>query len=188
MEPEEVIGQAVEEGSREKWLSYLALTTVILAVGATLSSFTESQNSVDSVLNQTRAANQWSYFQAKSIKTYLYEMQRDKLQMELQVKLDKLSPEIVAVYAKKIASYEKDIKRYSEEKKEIMKDAKDFEKQRDGNQRKAGIFGVSVIFLQVSILLCSIAALMRRKSVWVVGSVIGVAGLIYFANGFFFFI
>jgi hypothetical protein len=52
----------------------------------------------------------------------------------------------------------------------------------------AQIFGIAVIFLQIAILLSSIAALMKKKSVWVVGLIAGACGLIYFANGFFLFL
>ena len=60
--------------ARDRWLSYLALTTVVLAVCATLAGFKEGNFSIDSILSQSQAANQWSYYQSKSIKTYLYEM------------------------------------------------------------------------------------------------------------------
>ena len=61
------------EEKKEPWLNYLALTTVILAVCATLATFKGGSFSTRSVMSQTEAANQWAYYQAKSIKTYLYE-------------------------------------------------------------------------------------------------------------------
>ena len=45
-------------------------------------------------------------------------------------------------------------------------------------------FGVAVIFLQIAILLSSIAALMKIKYVWICGLATGAAGIVYFANGF----
>ena len=59
---------------------------------------------------------------------------------------------------------------------------------RDDAQKHAQIFGIAVIFLQIAILLSSIAALMKKKSVWVVGLITGACGLVYFANGFFLFL
>ena len=70
------------EEPKEKWLNYLALTTVILAVCATLSTFKGAGYSTRSVLSQTQAANQWAYYQAKSIKGYLYEIQKESLDLE----------------------------------------------------------------------------------------------------------
>ncbi|KAF0154671.1 MAG: hypothetical protein FD159_2502 [Syntrophaceae bacterium] len=46
------------EETKEKWLNYLALTTVIFAVCATLSTFKGAGYSTKSVLSQTQAANQ----------------------------------------------------------------------------------------------------------------------------------
>jgi hypothetical protein len=48
------------EEKKEPWLNYLALTTVILAVCATLSIFKGCGFSTRSVLNQSHAANQWA--------------------------------------------------------------------------------------------------------------------------------
>ncbi len=60
------------EEKKELWLNCLALTTVILAVCATLSTFKGGGYSTRSVLAQSQAADQWSYFQAKGIKGYLF--------------------------------------------------------------------------------------------------------------------
>src|SRR5271157_2153754 len=120
MEPteirEEVKEELEKEEKREKWINYLALTTVILAVCATLSSFKLEHYSVDSVLNQTKASDMWAYYQAKSIKGYLYEVQKETLELERK-KLEK-SPAgaSTAEYNDKIAAYDKNIKRYNQEK------------------------------------------------------------------------
>ncbi|MEW6111331.1 MAG: DUF4337 domain-containing protein [Thermodesulfobacteriota bacterium] len=188
MEANEVMEQLGTETGHERWLSYLALTTIILAVCATLASFKEGNNSVDTVLNQTQAANQWSYFQAKSIKGYLYEMQRDKLQVELDAGGATLAPRMKEAYAKQIETYTSELARYAQEKKEIMAEAKKYEKERDITSRRQEAFGIAVVFLQMGILLSSVGALMKRKSLWIVGCVVGVVGIVYFVDGFVLFI
>ena len=72
------------EEPKENWLNYLALTTVILAVCATLSTFKGAGYSTRAVLSQTQATNQWAYYQAKSIKGYLYEIQKEALELEFK--------------------------------------------------------------------------------------------------------
>jgi hypothetical protein len=181
---EEVSEKLLSENKSEKWLSFLALTTVLFAVCATLSSFKEGNNSVDSVLNQTQAANQWSYYQAKSIKSYLYEMQKEKLTLDREAQQNASGGTQAARYDELIQSYAKDIARYDAEKKEISAEARKYEKMRDEAQWRADTFGMAVIFLQMSILLCSLSALMRRKLLWLVGSLVGLVGVFYFANGF----
>jgi len=45
-----------------------------------------------------------------------------------------------------------------------------------------------VVFLQMAILLSSIAALMKKKAVWAVGLTVGAAGLVYFVDGYLLFL
>jgi hypothetical protein len=176
------------EEKKEPWLNYLALTTVIFAVCATLSTFRGGSFSTRSVLNQSHAANQWAYYQSKSIKGYLYELQKEKLELELKTLNPKGPKQVVEEYEKKIDYYSKNIKRYEEEKAQIQKEARNYEALHDGAQKHAQAFGVAVIFLQIAILLSSIAALMKKKPVWALGLITGVVGLICFTNGFWLFI
>jgi hypothetical protein len=55
-------------------------------------------------------------------------------------------------------------------------------------QKHSQAFGMAVIFLQIAILLSSIAALLKKKIVWTLGLVTGVLGIMYFVNGFFLFL
>jgi Domain of unknown function (DUF4337) len=175
------------EEPKEKWLNYLALTTVILAVCATLSTFKGAGYSTRSVLSQTLAANQWAYYQAKSIKSYLYEIQKEALELELKKDQIKGAKAFKEEYEKKIDLDAQKIKKYDEEKAGISKEAKRLETLRDDAQKHSSIFGLAVIFLQIAILLSSIAALMKKKVVWVIGMGAGAVGLVYFANGFLLF-
>src|SRR5665213_2404329 len=96
---------------KEKWTTYLAITTVLIAVCATLSTFKGGGYSTKSLLNQTRASDQWAYYQSKGIKGYLYDLQKDKLQLELDDMEDRnISPKLEDEYQKKIAYYVKNVK------------------------------------------------------------------------------
>lgn len=172
---------------KEPWLNYLALATVILAVCATLSTFKGGSYSTRSVLSQSQAANQWAYYQAKSLKGYLYEIQKENLDFDLQEKGANLSPAGLDDLKSRIASYEKRMAKYDSDKAEIQKEARKFEAVRDDAQRHSRIFGIAVIFLQIAILLSSVAALMKKKLVWYLGLVIGAAGVFYFVDGFLLF-
>ncbi|MEN6439936.1 MAG: DUF4337 domain-containing protein [Syntrophobacter sp.] len=175
------------EEKKEPWLNYLALTTVIFAVCATLSTFKGGSYSTRSILNQSLATNQWAYYQAKSLKGYLYEIQKESLEADLQQKGEALPPALLEEQKERVNTYAKRIARYDSEKADIQKVAKGFEDTRDDAQRHSQIFGIAVIFLQIAILLSSIAALMKKKIVWMLGVLFGIAGIVYFANGFFVF-
>jgi len=176
------------EETKERWLNYLALTTVVLAVCATLSTFKGAGYSTRAVLSQTQAANQWAYYQSKSIKGYLYENQKETMELELKKDKSKLDKGLQDEYEKKIAAYDQKLKRYEEEKTAIAQEAKKLESIRDKSQQHTQAFGLAVIFLQIAILLSSIAALLKKKYVWVLGIGTGIVGLVYFVNGFLLFI
>jgi hypothetical protein len=169
----------------EPWLNYLALTTVIIAVCATLSTFRGSSYSTRTVIYQNKASNQWAYYQSKSIKGYLYELQKDAFRMDLMAQKGRLEQSQIDAYTREMAEYEQTIARYELEKAQIQRDAKSFEVERDHSQAHSQTFGVAVIFLQISILLSSIAALMKKKLIWVAGLAVGVVGLGYFSWAFF---
>jgi hypothetical protein len=174
------------EEKKEPWLNYLALTTVIFAVCATLSTFKGGSFSTRSVLSQAQSADQWAYYQAKGLKSYLYEIQKERLELEVE-EGNALSPLAAESHKKKISTYADRIARYDTEKASIEKEARRLEAIRDDAQRHSQVFGIAVIFLQIAILLSSIAALMKIKMVWYLGGVMGIAGIIFFANGFLLF-
>ena len=175
------------EEKKEPWLNYLALTTVIFAVCATLSTLKGGGFSTRSVISQAQASDQWAYFQSKSIKGYLYDLQREKLELELKTLKSSAPRPVVAEYQTKIDAYKEKTKKYDEEKEEIKKKAEDLEKQRDDAKTHSGAFGLAAMFLQIAILLSSIAALMKKKLFWILGVAGGCLGLVYFFNGFFLF-
>ena len=176
------------EEKKEPWLNYLALTTIILAVCATMATFKGGGFSTRSVLSQTKASDQWAFFQSKSIKGYLYEMQKDQVEMQLKTQGASLAPAVAEEYRHKLEGYQAKIAKYEAEKVKIQADAKGLEAARDDAQQHGQAFGVAVIFLQISILLSSIAALMKKKYIWVLGVAIGCYGILQFANGFFLFL
>jgi hypothetical protein len=175
------------EEKKDGWLNYLATITVLLALGATLSTLRVGSFSNRSILRQTQASNQWAYFQAKSIKSYLYELQKEKLEIEVKQIRSTGPKEVVDEYEKKIESYAKKLIGYEEEKTAIQNEARNLESQRDVALLHSQAFGVAVILLQLAILLSSIAALMKKKMVWYLGVALGALGAVYFVNGFWLF-
>lgn len=173
------------EEKKEKWLNYLAFLSVILAVCATLSTFKGGSYSTRSVLSQTMASDQWAYYQAKSVKGYLYEIQKDELELELKGFGPGAPATQVQDHQRKIEDYGRKIEKYNIEKLEIEKAARDYEAIKNHSLEHSQSFGMAVIFLQVAILLSSIAALMKKKQVWVLGLASGAIGILFFFNGFF---
>lgn len=170
------------DDKKEPWLSWLALTTVLLAACATLATFKGGGYSTKSLLAQTQASDQWAFYQSKSLKGYLSEMERDMLQLQLGNAATN-----AAAWQTRLDTLDKRIKRYEDERKKIETGAHDLEKLRDANAAHGRQFGIAVIYLQLAILLSSIAALLKKKPLWVLGLVLGVVGVVCFANGFYLF-
>ena len=173
---------------KEKWTNYLALTTVLIAVCATLSTFKGGGYSTKSLLSQQKASDQWAFFEAKSIKAYLFDSQKENLNIQKKMlSKDSKNEENVIIYQNAIDTIAKKVKKYEAEKAQISIEAKKFEKERDECKEHSAAFGMAVIFLQVAILLSSIAALIKRKYLWYISMLIGVFGIVYFVNGFLLF-
>ena len=171
------------DDKKEPWLNLLALTTVIFAVCATLATFKGGGFSTKTVLNQAMASDQWAYYQAKGIKGNLYEVEAMRLKRELE-----LAPKTsVPLLEKSLADVEKKVAKYDGEKADISKKATALEEAKADAQKHGAPFGLAVIFLQIAILLSSIAALLKKQPVYWAGLVVGVVGLVYFANGFYLF-
>ncbi|WP_243384498.1 DUF4337 domain-containing protein [Geothrix alkalitolerans] len=174
----------MSDDKKEPWLNLLALTTVILAVCATLATFKGGGHSTRAVLSQSQASDQWAYYQAKGIKGNLYEVEAMRLRRELE-----LAPKTaVPTLEKSLADVEKKVTKYDGEKAEIQKEARRFEEVKTEAQRHGAAFGLAVIFLQIGILLSSIAALLKQKPVYYLGLLVGVVGIVYFINGFYLFL
>ena len=172
------------EEKKEPRLNLLALTTVILAVCATLATFKGGGHSTRTVLSQSLASDQWAYYQAKGIKGNLYEVEAMRLKREIQ-----LAPKAAApLLETSLAEVEKKVAKYDGEKAEIQKVARGYEDAKADAQKHSAAFGFAVIFLQIGILLSSIAALLTQKPVYYLGLGVGVVGIVYFVNGFLLFI
>ncbi|MDN0082287.1 DUF4337 domain-containing protein [Crenobacter sp. SG2305] len=176
------------EEKKEPWLNQLALTTVILAVCATLSTFKGGGYSTRGVISQAQASDQWAYYQSKSVKANLYEMQRDKLALELETLPDNTPDSTRQRYQALVADYSKKLQRYTQERNDLQNKARELEQKRDEAQRHSQPFGIAVIFLQIAILISSIAGLFKRRALWLAALPLGVLGLTYFADGFFLFL
>ena len=56
------------EHSRETWISWVALSTAVLAVLAAIAGLLSGKHANQAMLSQIEASDQWNYYQAKSIK------------------------------------------------------------------------------------------------------------------------
>jgi len=171
------------EPPKETWLQWVALTTTILAVCAAISSLKASSYSTKVQIHTTKEANHWAYYQSKSIKEHSYVLNRDVLNYANL--LGSPNPQVQQYLAAKIKYYDKEIGRYDQEKKQIKTEAETLIKEQELLKRHNGAFALATMLLQIAIMMSAVAALIKRKMMWVVGLGLSLVGLAYMANGFF---
>ena len=155
-----------DKEKREAWTKFTSMTIVCIAVvaavatqwGAKYSSRTLT-NLNEATFNQTSASDQWSFYQAKSIKQTIAEGSLEEATKSGNIKLAE------ALQAK--------IKRYDGEKAEIMAKAKAYEEKRDAarnaatlSSRKGGEMGLAISIFQISLAIGSICLVMKKKGLW----------------------
>jgi hypothetical protein len=168
------------EEKKEKWLQWVALTTIILAVCAAISTLKGGGNSTKAQLTTTLEANKWSYFQSKSIKQHTSEMEVDILKVmsisDNQAAKDSALKTLKAVSA--------DVARYDKEKTDAKKEAEGLDKTIEMFKQHSAAFGMASMLLQLSIMLCGISAILKKRLAWFIGMASGLIGIAYMTNGF----
>src|SRR5580698_515656 len=116
--PDEVgeLKEHAEEAAHEPSLAPVTLTMAILAVVIATVTLLGHRAHTEEVLIQTKAADQWAYYQAKEIRRRNYELFLD----ELSVFSLQDAKQVEAIREK----YKKQVDRYSDELKEIEADAR----------------------------------------------------------------
>jgi Domain of unknown function (DUF4337) len=150
------------ENSEGPFDKKVAGTMAALAALLAIVSVMGHMANTEEIVNQQRASDQWSYYQAKSIRRYESEIARDML---------------AAAKAPKAADYEKNFERYQKDTEEIEKQAKEFEVESHLNGRKSFRFEISEVFLEVAIVLASVAILTKRPPIWMGSMAVGLAGI-----------
>ena len=135
------------------------------------------------------AANAYAFFQAKSIRQTSLKIALTDL--ELQLVRDQAMPiSTKEIFQKKIDDYKKTIDRYESEpdtregKKELLARAKKHEKTRVHAMRQDPWFDYAEGMLQIAIVLLSVSILGSIPSLFIVGSILGLLGLLSTLNGF----
>jgi hypothetical protein len=165
-----------EEGREHPSLAPISVTMAILAVCVAVVSLLGHRSHTEELLAATKASDQWAYYQAKNIRRNNYEMGVDLLAL-VEFK-DKQQAEKV------LEKYHQQVDRYTKEQAEIEDRAKELEKESALAQTKANRFDFGEVFLEVALVITSIALLTRKRVFWMLGMLLGAGGLVVAATGF----
>ena len=177
-----------EKEKRESWTKYVSLSMVFLAVlagwatlkggGFTTRTLKEMN---EATFNQAEASDQWSFYQAKSIKQNLYEIELDRLNAAA-------TPD-----AEKVAKMKVKVDKYDKDKADITAGAKKFETARDKARETAARaaehskeMGLAITFFQIAIALGGVCLIVKKKPLWLVSCALGVGATIQLVRVLYF--
>ena len=168
--------------SKTSWITFLSLSTAIIAVVAAVAALKAGSlaNEAilvknDAVLRQSMASDMWGEYQAKKIKGHLYATQGELLPADRKEMADKF-----AAKAKHEYDEAADPKSKAQRLQALAKeDNEEAERLLQRHER----FAFSVTIFQVAIALSAIAALARKKFVWHISLAAGALGLAFFVIG-----
>src|ERR1700730_2147120 len=153
------------EHSGERWISWVALSTALLAVAAAIAGLLSGKHATEAMMSQIESSDQWGYYQAKSIKASV-----------LDAKI------ALATAPNESDSGKRD--RYEKDQEEIKAEAEKKQNEAKSNFHQHEVFARSVTMFQIAIAIAAISALTKKQRFWIVSLLFGVAGCIFLALGF----
>jgi hypothetical protein len=148
------------EHSGAAWISWVALSTAILAVLAAIAALRSGEQANEAMMNQIEASDQWSYYQAKSIKSSV---------LDAKMSLAGVPNE----------SDQANRDRYEQEQEKIKSDAEHKEAAAKSHFHKHEVFARGVTMFQIAIAIAAISALTRKHPFWIVSLLFGVVGCVF---------
>jgi hypothetical protein len=166
-----------EEGAHHSGLAPVTVTMAILAVLVAAVSLLGHRAHTEELLLQTKATDQWAYYQAKDIRRRSYELFLDETSIFALQNSDQ---------AEKLkAKYQKEVDRYAGEQKDIETEANQAEDEVKVERRRADRFDLGEVMLEAALVLCSITLLTRKRAFWILGTALGICGVAIAAAGLF---
>ena len=145
------------EHSGAAWISWVALSTAILAVLAAIAGLLSGKHVNEAMMNQIEASDQWNYYQAKSIKASV---------LDAKMSLSGTPDE----------SDKSKRDRYEKQQEEIKSEAERKEAAAKTNFHKHEVFARGVTMFQIAIAIAAISALTKKRKFWIVSLLFGIVG------------
>ena len=171
---------------RDRWISvYIGVVAVILAICA----MGGGNATKDSTRYNIEATNGWNFFQAKNLRRNALLLSVDELELALAAN-PQLSAAAKALYEDKIKTRKADIARLANDPvgkeglDQLFERNKGLEKQRDESLRRDPYFDYGQAFLQIAIVIASVALISSGNLLLVFSAICAVLGALSTLNGF----
>jgi len=184
---------AIDELTDSKNLSnrekYIGVYIGILAVMLAICSMGGDNAAKDATIKNIEAANTWAFFQAKNARRQALRLQVDDLELRLAMETS-MGEELRKKVTERIADYKaQDAKLTSDKERmegldELWQKGKALEKERDDALKRDPYFDYGQAFLQIAIVLASVAIISGGNFLLFVSMTIGALGLLSTIGGF----
>jgi len=157
----ETIHEKIKESKESGWFMLVAISTALMAVFAAIAGLSAGHHSNEALIEQIKASDQWSYYQAKGIKA-----------------------EIKVLQQKAGIAPEGSAEKYKKEQEEIKKQAEESQNESKLHLAKHVNLAKAVTLFQIAIAISAISILTKKKTLWIGSILIALVGIIFFISGF----
>jgi Domain of unknown function (DUF4337) len=168
-EVQEFAKQMKESGEGSESLKSISLGISILAVLVAMVTVLGHRSHTEAVLMQSRAGDMWNEYQAKKIRM-------DNLTVDVDLLALQPSNDAAAAAAK-TKEYQAHIEKWKSDLAEEQEKAREFEKEVNHAEAQAARFDLGEALLQIAVVLCSITLFTRKRTYFLMGLALGVAGI-----------
>ena len=147
----------------------IGLTMAVVAVLLAVSTMLGHRTHTESVLMQTRATDQWAFYQAKNIRAHMYEADA---QMAAALGAQGAAGDFKSRGDKQRTDAEN-----------IRAEAEKLEAETQATERKAAHYDLSEIFFEIGIVLCSISLLSGSGLFWRLSFISTAVGILIATRG-----
>jgi len=168
--------EAAERAKENKDLAPVSLTMAILAVLVATVSLLGHRAHTEEILMQTRATDQWAYYQAKNMRRNNLEALDDVLTALQNTKAER---------AEEVRKhFHEEIEKYRDQQKDIQTEARTMEAEVQRASHRADRFDLGEVFLEIALVVTSITLLTDKRAYWYFGIVLAIVGLVAASSGF----
>jgi hypothetical protein len=170
--PTEHLQESLNEHAHHQqssFVMFIAMTAAILSVLAATAALFAGHHANEATIDQIKASNAWSYYQAKGVKSYVL-----SAKMTLLEAMDK-----------PVDPKDKDkLATLSKEQEEIKTEATTLEHEATDHLGRHVPLSAAVTFFQIGIALCAITVLTKRRFLYYGSLLVGVVGIVFLIKGF----
>ncbi|MEI6535390.1 MAG: DUF4337 domain-containing protein [Verrucomicrobiaceae bacterium] len=156
--------------AKDPFEKMVAISIAVIAVLLSYVSMKGDNGKTDAIINTNEAANKWAQYQSNSLKLHMTEMETDLLSILPGA----------GETTKKREDLESKAEKYKSEKAKAQEQAEEFKKEAKKGSDMNDRCDFAGLFLQISIVIASVAILSSQRLLWFVSLGLAIFGAVKF--------